>query len=41
MSELTLSAVHRYVAWSGDRQPDPKTGQVPPFGSTIDVNNAA
>ena len=41
MSELTLSAVHRYVAWSGDRQPDPKTGQVPPFGSTVDVNNAA
>ncbi len=28
------------VAWSGDRQPDPTTGQVPPVGSTVDVKNA-
>jgi hypothetical protein len=28
------------VAWSGDRKPDPKTGQVPPVGSTVDVKNA-
>jgi hypothetical protein len=28
------------VAWSGDRKPDPKTGQVPLVGSTVDVKNA-
>lgn len=28
------------VAWSGDRKPDPKTGQVPLVGSTVDVENA-
>jgi hypothetical protein len=28
------------VAWSGDRKPDSKTGQVPPVGSTVDVKNA-
>jgi hypothetical protein len=28
------------VAWSGDRQPDPKTGKVPSVGSTVDVENA-
>jgi hypothetical protein len=28
------------VAWSGDRKPDPKTGKVPPVGSTVDVANA-
>ena len=33
------------VAWSGketgDRQPDPETGKVPPVGTTVDVANAA
>ena len=36
-------AVHEKVmdvAWSGDRKPDPKTGQVPLVGSTVDVENA-
>jgi hypothetical protein len=28
------------VAWSGDRKPDPKTGQVPLAGSTVDVKKA-
>jgi Protein of unknown function (DUF3604) len=28
------------VAWSGARKPDPKTGKVPPVGSTVDVPNA-
>jgi hypothetical protein len=28
------------VAWSGDRKPDPKTGQVPLVGSTVDLKNA-
>jgi hypothetical protein len=28
------------VAWSGDRKPDPKTGQVPLVGNTVDVKNA-
>jgi hypothetical protein len=28
------------VAWSGDRKPDPKTGQVPLVGSTLDLKNA-
>jgi Protein of unknown function (DUF3604) len=28
------------VAWSGDRKADPKTGQVPTVGSTVDVKNA-
>jgi len=28
------------VAWSGDRKADPKTGQVPSVGSTVDVKNA-
>ena len=28
------------VAWSGDRKPDAKTGQVPLVGSTVDVKNA-
>jgi len=28
------------VAWSGDRKRDPKTGQVPSVGSTVDVKNA-
>jgi hypothetical protein len=28
------------IAWSGDRKPDPKTGQVPLVGSTVDVKNA-
>jgi Protein of unknown function (DUF3604) len=29
------------VAWSGERKPDPKTGQVPLVGSTVDLNNAS
>lgn len=36
-------AVHERVmdvAWSGDRKPDPETGQVPLVGSTVDVENA-
>lgn len=28
------------VAWSGNRQPDSKTGKVPPVGSTVDIENA-
>ena len=28
------------VAWSGDRKPDPKTGQAPLVGSAVDVKNA-
>ena len=28
------------VAWSGDRKPDQKTGNVPPVGDTVDVKNA-
>jgi hypothetical protein len=28
------------VAWSGGRKPDPKTGKVPPVGSTVDVEEA-
>jgi hypothetical protein len=28
------------VAWSGDRKPDPTTGQVPPVGSTVDLKTA-
>ena len=28
------------LAWSGDRKPDPETGQVPPVGSTVDLKNA-
>jgi hypothetical protein len=28
------------VAWSGDRKPDPKTGDVPLVGDTVDVKNA-
>jgi hypothetical protein len=28
------------VAWSGDRKPDAKTGNVPPVGNTVDVKNA-
>jgi hypothetical protein len=28
------------VAWSGDRKRDPKTGKVPPVGSTVDVKKA-
>ena len=28
------------VAWSDDRKPDPRTGKLPPVGSTVDVENA-
>jgi len=28
------------VAWSDGRKPDPKTGKLPPVGSTVDVENA-
>jgi hypothetical protein len=28
------------VAWSGERKPDPKSGKLPPVGSTVDVANA-
>jgi hypothetical protein len=28
------------VAWSGDRKPYPKTGKLPPVGSTVDVKEA-
>ncbi len=28
------------VVWSGDRQPDPSTGKLPPVGNTVDVANA-
>lgn len=28
------------VAWSGDRQPDPDTGQLPPVGNTVDPTTA-
>jgi Protein of unknown function (DUF3604) len=29
------------VAWSGDRKPDPATGNVPLVGGTVDVKNAS
>ncbi len=29
------------VAWSGDRQPDPDTGRVPPVGSTVNLQDAS
>jgi hypothetical protein len=29
------------VAWSGSRNPDPKTGKLAPVGSTVDVANAS
>jgi hypothetical protein len=25
------------VAWAGNRQPDPKTGKLPPIGNTVDL----
>src|SRR5262245_37238600 len=28
------------VVWAGDRKPDKWTGQVPPIGSTVDIENA-
>ena len=28
------------VAWSDNRQPDPRTGKLPPVGSTVDVERA-
>jgi len=28
------------VAWSDNRQPDPKTGKLPPVGNTVDVKTA-
>lgn len=28
------------VAWSGNRQPDPVTGKLPPVGSTVDITEA-
>ena len=28
------------VAWSGDRQPNPKTGKLPPVGNTVNVDEA-
>lgn len=28
------------VAWSGNRQPDPVTGKLPPVGSTVDITKA-
>jgi hypothetical protein len=28
------------VVWSGDRKPDPKTGNVPPVGNTVDIKAA-
>lgn len=28
------------VVWSGDRQPDPKTGKIPAVGNTVDVKTA-
>jgi hypothetical protein len=28
------------VAWSGDRQPDPVTGKLPPVGNTVDITKA-
>ena len=28
------------VAWSGDRSPDPRTGKLPPVGSTVNVEAA-
>jgi hypothetical protein len=28
------------VAWSGERQPDPATGKLPPVGSTVDITKA-
>jgi hypothetical protein len=35
----TFEKIHD-VAWSGDRQPDPATGKIPPVGSTVDVSKA-
>jgi len=29
------------VAWSGDRKPDPATGNIPPVGDTVVVTNAS
>ncbi len=29
------------VVWAGDRKPDKWTGQIPPIGSTVDIENAA
>jgi hypothetical protein len=29
------------VIWSGDRKPDPKTGKLPPVGSTVNVPDAS
>ena len=28
------------VAWSGERQPDPVTGELPPVGNTVDITKA-
>jgi len=28
------------VVWSGERQPDPKSGKLPPVGNTVDISNA-
>ena len=28
------------VAWSDNRKPDPKTGELPPVGNTVDVKTA-
>ena len=28
------------LAWSDDRQPDPKTGKLPPVGNTVNVKEA-
>jgi len=28
------------VAWSDKREPDPKTGKLPPVGNTVDIKNA-
>lgn len=28
------------VAWSGDRQPDPQSGKLPPVGNTVDIKTA-
>jgi len=29
------------VTWSGNRKPDPKTGTVPPVGSTVNLQDAS
>ena len=29
------------VVWSDGREPDPKTGKLPPVGNTVDVENAS